>query len=415
MADRSTRTIAPYSSITVSQYVVQQVEGRGTWSPSSKENLFHERRINRLIQALHISPNDAKAQVQLALAFRQRQVSEYLEMGDFDAARNTLDDLDWNDSPRVTGTADPDLLLEYFEAIAQKRESASEPFDVVRGRLLPVGLAELFARVLVDDAVDLKSVAVFRKLAKMARESAGDAWIPVPAFARWKYADDGGQPDSSWASPGFDDNAWGEGEAPLGFGDPVTTTIRRDADGSGQSGMSFYFRHSFHLLEAPETGQLYFRVRRDDGVAVHLNGTELFRENLPEGVPLTSQTAALKGVAAAEEKLARDFAIDLKPGRVNSGRNVLAAEVHQDKPSSSDVRFELEMSVRSVTASNYLSTLDPREIRSSVEKAIELLPDTLAERWGDGMRYVFAGASDSGELRPQEAKLSALRDRIGIR
>ena len=148
---------------------------------------------------------------------------------------------------------------------------------------------------------------------------------------------------------------------------------------------------------------------------MHLNGTEIFREYLPEGDLLTSQTAATKNVNSDEELRVHEFAIDLEPGVVNQGRNVLAAEVHQDKASSSDVRFALEMSVPSVTASNYLSTLESREIRRSVEEAIDLLPDTLAERWGNGMRYVFAGDSDPGELRPQEERLSALRDRLEIK
>ena len=41
----------------------------------------------------------------------------------------------------------------------------------------------------------------------------------------WKYLDNGSDQGTAWQLPSFDDTAWTSGTAPLGYGDPMTTTI----------------------------------------------------------------------------------------------------------------------------------------------------------------------------------------------
>jgi hypothetical protein len=82
------------------------------------------------------------------------------------------------------------------------------------------------------------------------------------------------------------------------------------------------------------------RLQRDDAAAVYLNGTELFRDNLQEGT-LSSTTRALLSQGGAEEQTWRTFLVPANALR--SGRNVLAVQVHQHAPDSSDLGMDLEL------------------------------------------------------------------------
>jgi probable HAF family extracellular repeat protein len=80
---------------------------------------------------------------------------------------------------------------------------------------------------------------------------------------------------------------------------------------------------------------------RDDGAAVYLNGVEIFRSNLPGG-PIAYDTLATFAVGGEEETTL------FVTGTVNSvplraGLNVVAVEVHQINPASSDLSFALEL------------------------------------------------------------------------
>ena len=79
---------------------------------------------------------------------------------------------------------------------------------------------------------------------------------------------------------------------------------------------------------------------RDDGAAVYLNGTEIFRSNLPTGT-LTAATRASASVGGTDETTL--FEANVDPKWFRAGTNVLAVEVHQYAPDSSDLRFALQL------------------------------------------------------------------------
>jgi hypothetical protein len=74
---------------------------------------------------------------------------------------------------------------------------------------------------------------------------------------------------------------------------------------------------------------------------VYLNGTEVFRSNLPTGT-LTAATRASASVGGTDETTLYEASVD--PKWFRSGTNVLAVEVHQYAPDSSDMRFALQLS-----------------------------------------------------------------------
>ena len=132
-----------------------------------------------------------------------------------------------------------------------------------------------------------------------------------------------------------------DGPAPLGYGDDPLTEVLYGED-ADEKHTTTYFRTAFDLEEGHLLAKLFVRLRRDDGAVVYLNGEEIVRDNLPSEDPLGFQTWAAASVGAADELAFHEFPVPLAALRAN--RNVLAVEVHQSGPTSSDLILDLELS-----------------------------------------------------------------------
>jgi hypothetical protein len=151
----------------------------------------------------------------------------------------------------------------------------------------------------------------------------GDFWT-------WTIVD----PGPGWTAADHDDGSWTGGTAPLGFGD---WHIETDID--PPITLTTWFRADF---QGPDEVFRSLRVDllRDAGAAVHLNGTEILRSNLPTG-PLDASTRARRGVDGQEEIMYFPFEVD--PGLLVEGRNQLAVELHLANPGSADQGFDLAL------------------------------------------------------------------------
>ena len=165
----------------------------------------------------------------------------------------------------------------------------------------------------------------------------------VASGAVWKYLDDGSQPPTNWSGQTFDDALWASGPSQLGYGDGDEATVVSFGGDSNNKHITTYFRRAFDAdLSGGSVVSVTLRVRRDDGVAVYLNGVEVVRDNLPSGT-LTSTTTASSVVGGASESQWFEYSID--PSLLVDGDNLLAAEVHQISGSSSDITFDVELVV----------------------------------------------------------------------
>ena len=154
----------------------------------------------------------------------------------------------------------------------------------------------------------------------------------------WRYFDRGGDPGISWMRRGFDDRHWEVGFAELGYGDGDEKTVVSFGPVSTNKYITTYFRQAFNLANAGQFTNLILRLKRDDGAAVFLNGTEIFRDNLPPGLlfPTTLATnAADDGVFFQS--------VSVNPVGVLESENVLAVEIHQNLATSSDISFDLQL------------------------------------------------------------------------
>ena len=100
-----------------------------------------------------------------------------------------------------------------------------------------------------------------------------------------------------------------------------------------------WFRTTF---DAPPRAldTLTLSLLRDDGARIYLNGSEIVRDNLPEG-DLTDDTLSTASVGGADETAYWSFTLD--PTLVETGSNTLAVEIHQSAADSSDLGFDLAL------------------------------------------------------------------------
>ena len=161
-----------------------------------------------------------------------------------------------------------------------------------------------------------------------------------PAGATWSYLDNGVDPGPLWTGPLFDDSAWASGPAQLGYGDGDEATVVGFGSDPNNKYPTTWFRRSFQVANPAAFSALLLRVLRDDGVAVHLNGVEIYRSNLPRTGLTSASTAGFDVILAEESAFLETFA-DAR--LLLPGTNVLAVEVHQINGQSPDLSFDLEL------------------------------------------------------------------------
>ena len=174
----------------------------------------------------------------------------------------------------------------------------------------------------------------------------------IPTGATWKYLDDGSSQSIQWRARTYNDSTWSEGPAPLGYENGVTTTISFGDDPENKH-ITSYFRHTFNVADPSVYTGLAIDLLVDDGAAIYLNGEEIIRDNLPAGA-LTSTTYA-SGSTSSESDYAT---FNLPPSALVAGDNVIAIEVHQHRPGSSDLSIDLSLKALSYTSVNTLNVIN---------------------------------------------------------
>lgn len=168
---------------------------------------------------------------------------------------------------------------------------------------------------------------------------------PLPVLiakcSTWRYFDDG-----LWSDPDFDDSGWASGPAELGYNDGDEATVVGFGGDPADKHITTYFRHEFNVANPGSVSTLSLDVLRDDGAIAYLNGVEVFRTNMPAGV-VDFSTLASTGVTGVAETTFHTTAVD--PLLLVAGTNVLAVEVHQFMPNSSDLSFDLSLTANGST------------------------------------------------------------------
>ena len=168
-----------------------------------------------------------------------------------------------------------------------------------------------------------------------ARADVFDETILVGVESLWRYEVSGADLGTAWRASAYDDGDWPIDEAPFYQESSALPAPKNTEIELGPT--TFYFRKEFDS-DGPVVGSLQLRLLVDDGCVVYLNGAEVYRLNMPDGV-ISASTFADTGVGNA----AFDGPITLSGASLRNGSNVIAVEVHQASANSSDVVFAAEL------------------------------------------------------------------------
>ena len=209
--------------------------------------------------------------------------------------------------------------------------------------------------------------------------------------AAWKYLDDGSDQGTNWTAPAFADTGWSNGAAILGYGQGNETTVISYGPSDTNKFITYYFRQTLTVTNPTSYTNLLLEVLRDDGVIVYINGTEVFRDNMPTNGTINYLTHA---VAAVEPDSYQQRTLPVSV--LQAGVNVIAAEVHQVEATSSDVNFDLALSGLNIaTASGlnlvYLATpknnqtfTNPANVTLTAFALNSIIVPSLVECFADG-------------------------------
>jgi hypothetical protein len=216
--------------------------------------------------------------------------------------------------------------MEFYADEVRLGKTPAPPFRFTWSNA-PAGSYSITARAVChDDQFVTSSIVTVRV----------DAPLVAPG-AVWKYLDDGSDQGTVWRAVDFDDRAWAAGPAELGYSNSPVTVVSFGSDPTNKY-ITTWFRRAFTVSDPGLWTNLTLGVLRDDGAVVFLNGTEVFRSNMPNG-PIHYRTLASSDVSGANE--ARYYVTPVNPALLVAGTNVLAVEVHQSATNSPDLGFNL--------------------------------------------------------------------------
>lgn len=161
----------------------------------------------------------------------------------------------------------------------------------------------------------------------------------ISGGASWKYNDSGQDLGTNWTRIDYDDSAWSNGIARLGYGDSVTATTVGFGPQSAHKYVTTYFRRSFVVPSDRTYTNVNFRVAQADGAVIWLNGQEIYRTNMPAG-PLSYTNLASKALTYYPRYT---FYSTNVPMILPAGTNWVAVEVHLSSVTAAAMGFDMEL------------------------------------------------------------------------
>lgn len=155
----------------------------------------------------------------------------------------------------------------------------------------------------------------------------------------WKYLDNGTNQGTAWRATAFNDASWASGNAQLGYGDGDEATVVSFGPNASAKYITTYFRKTINIANPGDFSAFNVSVKRDDGVVIYVNGTEVYRNNMPTGT--ISYTTLASSAAGDDGNTAQNFS--LVTSAFVSGDNVVAVEMHQNSGTSSDLSFDMQL------------------------------------------------------------------------
>jgi len=157
---------------------------------------------------------------------------------------------------------------------------------------------------------------------------------PIKVGDTWRYFTGKAPPPPRWNTLGFNDAKWPRGVTGIGYSSDIKLPTKL-SDMMGNY-TCFYARRAFNVADPSVVTNLRLGMVYDDGFVAYLNGVEVARSPTmgASGSPVTHSTIATG--SHDEEAPETWFPIQLRPGLLRKGTNVLALRVHNVYIKSSD-------------------------------------------------------------------------------
>lgn len=152
----------------------------------------------------------------------------------------------------------------------------------------------------------------------------------------WQYYDKGYLEDN-WIDL-LDFSNWKSGKSPLGYGDNKIFTKLSFGGNKEKKHTTKYFKKK--ILIKNKHVAYEFRIQRDDGAVVYVNGKEIFRDNMPN-TTISNKTLAMSTIKNKQEHLFKQHFFD--NSIFKNGENIISVSIHQAYINSSDCIFSLEL------------------------------------------------------------------------
>ena len=164
--------------------------------------------------------------------------------------------------------------------------------------------------------------------------------------ATWRY-NETDDLAAGWAGTDHPDGGnWKSGPGPLGFDNstlpvPLATEVTQPAANDPKV-VTYYFEREFELTPDQADGLAALELTHliDDGAVFYINGEEVFRHAMPDGV-IDSETLA---TASGDAEIVGPVGLPIS-GAV-AGTNRISVEVHQNTAGSSDIAFGLTLGAK---------------------------------------------------------------------
>ena len=206
--------------------------------------------------------------------------------------------------------------------------------------------------------------------------------VNLPAYAimpitrsPWKYNQAGVDLGTYWTAPDYDDSAWPSGNTLMGScaanyigvaNNPVlfTNTVL-SLTNNGTSTITYYFRTAFVLTNNPAMVSLTASNMYAHGTLAYLNGTEVYRMNMPSG-KITYNTLASSAMATNNSQTGTmwptNIPMSLSSSLLVQGTNTLAVECHKAGLTNTDVYMGVSLNVSFPPPTALQITNDPSDL-----------------------------------------------------
>lgn len=225
---------------------------------------------------------------------------------------------------------------------------------------LPVPTNKFSGSLFAPITLKAEAPAGYRFAGWASTNGTANQTVLIERASIWKYYDQGSQDGTNWQIPGSSTSTWQNGKAPLGYytgdtnnGRGYNTILDYGYDANNKR-PTYYFRKTFSLSQAPSSSDIYaLNYTIDDGMIVYINGKEAARY-LMKGGDVTYNDYS----SSYAEGNPDSGTLILSPELFNKGTNLIAIEVHNTDNKSSDIYFDVELTLSSMSTGggNYAST-----------------------------------------------------------